>query len=561
MDAFTASRGRVAAVSDEQILDAYRWLAANEGVFCEPASAASVAGILAHGLPAPEGGCAAGDRRLRAHRPRPQGPRHGARQGAGGGQLRERARRRSSARSSTSALWRRPSSSSGGESAPPGSGRCETLREEMEAAGTRPGAPRGDRGRRPRRTPSRHRFPGLADDPHRRRRHPAARPRAADRPNLPRLPTARRARLAAARPRADMREALRRRAMRTMSERHRDRRRGAGLRAARHRRRAARAWRRLGEARGDRRLLDLQPLPLRAGLARPAARRRPRLRRARRPLPRGQLQRRRALPGRLLRGDARAGRARGRLAASLPARRDPGGRARLRRRARRRTSSSSTPTCGCATAALPTPTTTIPTQDAAWLREALDAVLDGREPEPAETEPVGCSDQVEAVELGDRAAAGWSAFPPPRPTSGPGYDVMAAALALHLELEVEETGEFSVDAGGLDVPTGPRQPRRAGLREPAPGRRLRFRIRSEIPLARGLGSSAAAIVAGLAAADHLFELALEPARDAGPGGRARGPPRQRRRGDLRRLRDLRQRRRRRPPRPASTRRRAWRRWR
>ena len=30
-------------------------------------------------------------------------------------------------------------------------------------------------------------------------------------------------------------------------------------------------------------------------------------------------------------------------------------------------------------------------QDAAWLREALDAVLDGRAPERAETEPVGCS--------------------------------------------------------------------------------------------------------------------------------------------------------------------------
>ena len=38
---------------------------------------------------------------------------------------------------------------------------------------------------------------------------------------------------------------------------------------------------------------------------------------------------------------------------------------------------------------------------------------------------------------------------------------------------------------------------------------LRFEIRSEIPLARGLGSSAAAIVAGLVAADHLFELGLE----------------------------------------------------
>ena len=49
MNAFTASRGQVRAVTDEQILDAYRLLASREGVFCEPASAASVAGLLAHG--------------------------------------------------------------------------------------------------------------------------------------------------------------------------------------------------------------------------------------------------------------------------------------------------------------------------------------------------------------------------------------------------------------------------------------------------------------------------------------------------------------------------------
>jgi threonine synthase len=49
MDAMRASAGRIAAVSDRQILDAYRFLAAQEGVFCEPASAASVAGLLAHG--------------------------------------------------------------------------------------------------------------------------------------------------------------------------------------------------------------------------------------------------------------------------------------------------------------------------------------------------------------------------------------------------------------------------------------------------------------------------------------------------------------------------------
>jgi threonine synthase len=51
MAAFTSSRGRVAAVTDDEILDAYHLLASREGVFCEPASAASVAGILAHGLP------------------------------------------------------------------------------------------------------------------------------------------------------------------------------------------------------------------------------------------------------------------------------------------------------------------------------------------------------------------------------------------------------------------------------------------------------------------------------------------------------------------------------
>jgi threonine synthase len=49
MTAMRDSRGGVKAVSDAQILDAYRLLAAREGVFCEPASAASVAGLLHHG--------------------------------------------------------------------------------------------------------------------------------------------------------------------------------------------------------------------------------------------------------------------------------------------------------------------------------------------------------------------------------------------------------------------------------------------------------------------------------------------------------------------------------
>ncbi|MDA8061536.1 MAG: threonine synthase [Actinomycetota bacterium] len=49
--AASESGGAIAAVSDEQILAAQRFLAEEESVFCEPASAASVAGLIATGAP------------------------------------------------------------------------------------------------------------------------------------------------------------------------------------------------------------------------------------------------------------------------------------------------------------------------------------------------------------------------------------------------------------------------------------------------------------------------------------------------------------------------------
>jgi homoserine kinase len=91
---------------------------------------------------------------------------------------------------------------------------------------------------------------------------------------------------------------------------------------------------------------------------------------------------------------------------------------------------------------------------------------------------------------------------------GPGYDVLAAALELSMEVEVEETGEFEVIAED-DLPTDRSNLCVRAFEKLHPADGLRFEIQSEIPLARGLGSSAAAIVAGLVAADHLFELGLE----------------------------------------------------
>lgn len=86
---------------------------------------------------------------------------------------------------------------------------------------------------------------------------------------------------------------------------------------------------------------------------------------------------------------------------------------------------------------------------------------------------------------------------------GPGFDVLACALGLHVELEVVETGCFAVRT---ELPVA-RDRRNLAVRafaalHPVDG--IEFRIASEVPLAGGLGTSAAAIVAGLLAAEALY---------------------------------------------------------
>jgi homoserine kinase len=88
---------------------------------------------------------------------------------------------------------------------------------------------------------------------------------------------------------------------------------------------------------------------------------------------------------------------------------------------------------------------------------------------------------------------------------GPGFDSMAAAVSLELELEVAETGRFAVETE-LSVATGRENLCVRAFERLHPADDFSFTIRSQIPLSGGLGSSAAAIVAGLMAADDLFEL-------------------------------------------------------
>lgn len=85
---------------------------------------------------------------------------------------------------------------------------------------------------------------------------------------------------------------------------------------------------------------------------------------------------------------------------------------------------------------------------------------------------------------------------------GAGFDVLAAALGLHLTVEVQETGRFRIvtdlhlrrDRQNLIV---------RAFERILPASRYEFRVSSTIPLSGGMGSSAAGVVAGLLAAEHL----------------------------------------------------------
>jgi len=97
---------------------------------------------------------------------------------------------------------------------------------------------------------------------------------------------------------------------------------------------------------------------------------------------------------------------------------------------------------------------------------------------------------------------------------GPGFDSFAVALPLLAEFEVRAARAWTVTAEGDGVPTGDDNlfvigaraaARAAGVSLPA----QHVEQRSAIPIARGLGSSAAAIVGGAVAANALLGEPLD----------------------------------------------------
>jgi homoserine kinase len=98
---------------------------------------------------------------------------------------------------------------------------------------------------------------------------------------------------------------------------------------------------------------------------------------------------------------------------------------------------------------------------------------------------------------------------------GPGFDCLGLALDLVLEVEAETAAETHISLAGMDADLLPRDEsnlvlacaRRALSARSAVG--LRLAIRNSIPVGRGLGSSGAAIVAGLLAGKLLGGRSIE----------------------------------------------------
>jgi len=99
---------------------------------------------------------------------------------------------------------------------------------------------------------------------------------------------------------------------------------------------------------------------------------------------------------------------------------------------------------------------------------------------------------------------------------GPGFDVLALALDLHLTVEGRESTKTTISwagEGAVEVPLNRKNLIVRAAQEPFDGWSrpldgLELRVTNEIPIGRGLGSSAAAIIAGITLGAKLRGLRM-----------------------------------------------------
>jgi homoserine kinase len=115
---------------------------------------------------------------------------------------------------------------------------------------------------------------------------------------------------------------------------------------------------------------------------------------------------------------------------------------------------------------------------------------------------------------------------------GPGFDALGLALNLHLECRFRPAAQLQISVNGCDSEQIPCDPSnliwttatnlasRLGRQLPA----IELEIQNQIPLGKGLGSSAAALVAGVVLTDMLLDLGWSRTQVLDEAARLEGHP-------------------------------------
>ncbi len=115
---------------------------------------------------------------------------------------------------------------------------------------------------------------------------------------------------------------------------------------------------------------------------------------------------------------------------------------------------------------------------------------------------------------------------------GPGFDALGLALGVYLTCRFRRSDALVIRAEGRDaaqIPAGPdnliwqtTQAVASSLGTEAPP--IELEICNDIPIGKGMGSSAAALTAGVVIADHLLDLHWKPLRILDEAARLEGHP-------------------------------------
>src|ERR1041384_1109729 len=115
---------------------------------------------------------------------------------------------------------------------------------------------------------------------------------------------------------------------------------------------------------------------------------------------------------------------------------------------------------------------------------------------------------------------------------GPGFDALGVALGIYLTCRFRQSDRLRICATGRDaaqIPDGPENLIWQTAVAVAESHRMRMplielEIRNDIPLGKGMGSSAAALTAGVVIADLLLDLRWKPLRVLDEAARLEGHP-------------------------------------